>query len=113
MIEKTILDYLNTQLSAPAYMEMPKSPTAKFVLIEKTGSGITNHIGNAVFAIQSHADTLYKAALLNESVKTAMLGAVSLEEIASVRLNSDYNYTDGATKDYRYQAVFDLTHYEV
>lgn len=113
MIEKVILDHMNSKLSVPAYMEMPKDPPMRFVLIEKTGSGMINQIGDATFAIQSHAESMYQAAALNESAKIAMLAAAELKEVASVRLNSDYNYTDGTTKDYRYQAVFDLSHYEV
>lgn len=111
MIEITILNYLNQTLSVPAYMEMPQDAPTRFVLVEKTGSGLENHIGSAVFAIQAHAETLYNAALLNEQIKTAMLNAITLDEIASVRLNSDYNYTDGSTHDYRYQAVFVISHY--
>ena len=111
MIEKTIQDYLNSKLSVPAYMEMPKNPSTEFVLIEKTGSSLSNHLSNSIFAIQSHSDTLYKAALLNETVKQAMLDIIELDDIASCGLNSDYNFTDGAMKDYRYQAVFVINHY--
>ena len=33
-------------------------------------------------------------------------------EVGSCELNSDYNYTDGTKKEYRYQAVFDLVYYD-
>ena len=33
--------------------------------------------------------------------------------ISAVRFDSDYNFTDTDTKHYRYQAVFEITHYEV
>ena len=36
---------------------------------------------------------------------------VALDEVSKVSLNSDYNFTDAATKRYRYQAVFDIIHY--
>ncbi len=111
MIEKTLLDYLNTVLSVPAYMEVPADAPTRFVVIEKTGTGYTNYIKRAIFAIQSYAESLYNAALLNEEVKQAVLDSVTLGEIAAARLNSDYNYTDGTTKQYRYQAVFEITHY--
>ena len=32
-------------------------------------------------------------------------------EVASCRLNSDYNFTDTTKKQYRYQAVFDIVYY--
>ena len=55
MIEKTILDYLNSaELPARAYTEMPKTPPTKLYLIEKTGDSRTNHVNTATVAIQSY-----------------------------------------------------------
>lgn len=113
MIEKTVLDYLNASLSAPCYMEVPADePTTPFVVVEKVGSGRSNHLGTASFAIQSYAPSLYEAAVLNEQAKTAMFDIISLDEISRVELDTDYPYTNTATKSRRYQAIFDLTHYE-
>lgn len=112
MIEQRLLEYLNSSLSpVPCYMEMPEDPTGKFVIIEKTGSSVTNRITKANFAIQSYADTLYEAAELNERVKEAMDSMLELGTISKVELNSDYNFTDTDLKAYRYQAVFVLTYY--
>lgn len=111
MIEKIILDYLNQELSVPAYMERPENPPGQYVLIEKTGSGKRNQICEAVLAIQSYAPSMYEAAVLNETVKDTMEAAVTLSDISKVSLNSDYNFTDTAMKAYRYQAVFNITHY--
>ena len=112
MIEVVLKDYLNDVLSVPAYLEIPKTGApASYVVIEKTGSGITNHIRRATFAIQSIAPSMYGAAALNEEVKAAMDDAVTLPEIARSHLNSDYNFTDTTKKYYRYQAVYDLVHY--
>ena len=112
MIEQRLLEYLNSSLSpVQCYMEMPENPTGQFVIIEKTGSSITNRITKANFAIQSYADTLYEAAALNERVKEAMDSMLELGTISKVELNSDYNFTDTDLKAYRYQAVFVLTYY--
>ena len=112
MIEQILYSYLKTVLAEPIYLEIPKTKPSSFYIIEKTGSGMENHIKNATLAIQSYSDTLYNAAVMNENVKEAMLsGAIGLVEISRISLNSDYNYTDGTTKQYRYQAVFDVTHY--
>lgn len=114
MIEKTILDYLSDCLpDVPVCMEVPADRPAVFVVVEKTGSSRINHIDSATIAVQSYGATLYDAAALNERIKTAMLyGAVTLDSISRVSLNSDYNYTDTASKHYRYQAVFDVTFYD-
>ena len=111
MIESVVLNYLNDAITPPCYMEMPEDPSGSFVIIDKTGSSVTNRITKANFAIQSYADTLYDAAALNEQVKAAMESMIELDTISKVELNSDYNYTDTALKAYRYQAVFVLTYY--
>lgn len=111
MIEKTVLDYLNGKLPVKAYMEVPKTPPKEYVVIEKTGSGQENHIFSAIFVVQSVSDSLLHAAELNEAVKVAMEQSVELDEICRAELNSDYNYTDTTKKEYRYQAVYDVTHY--
>jgi len=114
LIEKTINDYLNSLdgLPAKAYTEMPKNFPGKCYLIEKTGDSRTNHINKATIALQSYGTTLYEAMTLNEAIKNIMLdGLISLDDIAGVKLNSDYNFTDTTTKRYRYQAVFVVTYY--
>ena len=111
MIEETILNYLKSELEVPAGMEVPPEPPGRFVVLEKTGSSRTDHICSAVIAVQSYAESLLEAARLNKRVKEAMDELDDLDEIASVRLNTDCNFTDPAAKQYRYQAVFDITHY--
>ena len=111
MIETVVLNYLNNALTPPCYMEMPEDPSGSFVIIDKTGSSVTNRITKANFAIQSYADTLYDAAALNEQVKAAMESMIELDTISKVELYSDYNFTDTDLKAYRYQAVFVLTYY--
>ena len=113
MIEEIILTYLNSQEpSARVYTEIPKTMPSKFFVIEKTGSSRENLINRSTIAVKSYAPSLYEAASMNEEIKALMLdGLITLGEIASVDLNSDYNYTDTTTKTYRYQAVFDIVHY--
>lgn len=114
MIEKIIYDYLKTALSSdeiPVYMERPAQKPACYVLLEKTGGGEDNHIKRATIAVQSINTSLYNTAVLNEKVINLMSAAISLDEVCKVELNSDYNFTDASTKEYRYQAVFDIKHY--
>lgn len=112
MIEVIVYTFLKNELEdVPVYMEISEKVPDSFVLIEKTGSGLNNHIKSATFAIQSYGPTMFKAAELNELVKEKMLDIIGEKEITKVSLNSDYNFTDTTTKHYRYQAVFDLKHY--
>lgn len=111
MIEKIVLDYLNDALGVKVYMEEEENMPQEYVLVEKTGSGKENHIFDATIVVQSFSDTMYHAAMLNEKVKAAMENIVVLDDITRCDLNTDYNYTDTSRKKYRYQAVFDITHY--
>lgn len=113
MIEKIVLDVLNEELTEPVYMEAPENKPEKYVILEKTGSGRKNRIDSATFAVQSIAGTLEEAADLNEAVKSVMDELPYLtEEIFAATLNSDYNFTNTATKERRYQAVYNITYKE-
>ncbi|MBO7670899.1 MAG: hypothetical protein J6S60_09955 [Oscillospiraceae bacterium] len=110
MIEKTMLDYLTGRLSVPVHLETPEKPPERYIVIQKTGSFRVNRVDQATFAVQSIAATLFMAAELNEAVKTAMDEMEdSVSGIFRVELNSDYNFTNTATKERRYQAVYNIT----
>ena len=111
MIEMIIKNFLDTHLSVSAFLEVEKNMPESYILLEKTGSSKSNHICSATFAFQSYANSMFEAAKLNEELKETVENLVSLDEISSVKLNSDYNFTDTETKKNRYQAVFDIKHY--
>ena len=110
MIAKTLLDYLSSVLDVPVVMEAPEQVT-DYVLIDQTGSSRMNHITTTTLALQSYGATLYEAMLLNREVEEAMDGFAELGEVTRVELNTDYNFTNTATKQYRWQAVYNTTHY--
>ena len=111
MIEITILNHLNSSLNVDVALEKPEPLPNEYVLFEKTGSNRNNHLVSSTFAFQSYSTSLYSTSLLNELTKEAVDSLIELDEIASVRLNTDYNFTDSTTKQYRYQAVYDIKHY--
>ena len=111
MIEVTILNHLKDKLSVPVHLEKPEPVPPEYVLFEKTGSDRLNHLSASTLAFQSHSDSMYGASSLNEEVKQAVDSLIELDEIASIKLNTDYNFTDTTTKKYRYQAVYDIKHY--
>ena len=111
MIEKTIYDYLRNEIDVPVFLEVPEKAPSVMVVIEKTGSNlIDNHLYEAVIAVQSYEETLYKTASLNTIIVDKMLNLVSIDKICSCELNSDYNYPDVERNLYRYQAVFNITY---
>ena len=111
MVEKLIRDYLKLRLGMSVYLEEPETKESEYLIVMKTGSSRRNHIPSAMITVRSYAASLSRAIDLNEAVKNAMYDAIELSDIVKVQLNSDYNYTDTETKRYRYQAVFDVTHY--
>lgn len=111
MIEITILNHLKTKLTVPVRLEKPEPAPSEYILFEKTGSLRTNMLSSSTFAFQSYSDSMYGASALNEEVKQAVDSLIELDDIANVKLNTDYNFTDTTTKKYRYQAVYDIKHY--
>lgn len=119
IIEEKIRNYFNAKaeqgIIPKTYVSIPEvkkpSTSYEFIVLEKTGSSVDNHIITSTIAFQSFADTLYKAAVVNEKVKEVMQMCVDDDVVIQARLNSDYNFTDQSTKQPRYQAVFDVIHY--
>lgn len=119
MIEKIVYDYLNEYMNVPVFMEMPAIPSEdyteipqEYILIEKVGGDITDHIRSATIAIQSYSTkSLYNAAALNEELHGVMdamadrLGAVSQS-----KMTADTNFTDTSTKRYRYQCLYSISY---
>ena len=110
MIIKKLIEYLGQRLDIYVGVEAPKQKT-NYVLIDQTGSDTRNHITTTTIAVQSYGASLYDAMVLNEEVKSLMAGFVAESEVASVKLETDYNFTNTETKQYRWQAVYQITHY--
>lgn len=112
MIEAVVIGYLDGLDNIPAYAERPEEPPEEYLIVERTGGGYMNHISRATIAVQSYADSMLRAAQVNETVEEAMRDFTDLENISRCSLNSSYNFTDTASKKYRYQAVFDIVYME-
>lgn len=117
MIEETIRSFLAERLDVPVRLSVPTPAPARFVVVEKTGSGYEDGIYSATIAVQSYGpaatshDGTLGAAQLNEQIKAAMQAADTLPEVVSCDLVTDYNFPDTTRKRPRYQAVFSITHY--
>lgn len=113
MIEKKVIDYLmDCELDGignNVFVEVPVTPPARYIVIEKTASGARDRVHSAMIAVQSCSSvSMYDAAQINEAVIEAMECMADETDVYSCRLNSDYNFTNTQTKEYRYQAVFNL-----
>lgn len=111
MIEIIVLEFLKKELNENVYLEKPKVSEGSYVLFEKTSSGKENHMPTATIAFQSYGKSMYEAAELNDRVKKSVERMIELDEIRGLTLNGDYNFTNTTTKEYRYQAVYDIRYY--
>lgn len=111
-IEATVISYLNNIIgSGNVYAEVPDSPSGEFFVVDKTGSSTENRICTSTIAVQSYADSKAEASDANERIKAIMDGIVELDSIGACYLDTDYNFTNVARKQHRYQAIFRITHY--
>lgn len=111
MIEKIILDYLSQALDDPVTMEIPASPPERLYVLEKVGGGREDLVRHTMLALSSRAPSLYEAAQMQETAMGIMFNAAALDAVSDVKLNTEYNNTDTASKDYQYEAVYEITHY--
>lgn len=111
-IEAVIIDYLKTALETEhVYAEVPESAPGEFYVTDKTGSSTEEDLCTSIVAIQSYGPTKNRVIELNEALKEAMDGINELDDICACHLSTDYNFSNIAKKQHRYQAVFDITHY--
>ena len=111
MIERLVIQYLESVMDVPVYAEVPEGATDAdtYVVVDKSGSQMENHVGADIVIVYSYAPSKIEAAELNEIVKGALLDMTELDTISAVRLNSDSNATDDQMKNYRYQCVVVIT----
>lgn len=111
MIEDTVLEFLAARLDVPVKAEVPAPMPDTFVTVEKTGGSRENWLWHATLAVQSYGRTLLQAARLDDTVIEAMTALPTLDGVGACKLVRDYNFTDTESKQYRYQAVFEITYY--
>jgi len=109
IIEKTIRDFLSSRLNVPVYCERPEKKPEAFVIVSKAGSSRTDRLNRANISILANAGTLYDAMTLDQQIKDIM-DADDIPDVNCV-FEGDYNYTDTASKTYRYQCIYNTYYY--
>lgn len=120
MIEETIYDYLNDNATVPWFAMRPPTTgdhqdigTYSYGLFEKTNSTKTDHLTTSTFAFQSYAPTLLEAAQISAELRQLIEDLPNVTtEVSKAQLSGEYNFTNTADKQPRYQAVFQLVHFE-
>ncbi len=111
-IEACVIRYLSeTFPSVAVFGEVPETKAEEMLVVDKTGGSISNLIPTSSVVVDSYAPTKAETSALNDEVIDAMMSMPEIvTEIASVVLNSTYNDTDTANKEYRYGALFEIVH---
>ncbi len=110
IIEEKVRDHINSNSQVKAYTERQPELSGKFIIIEKTNGGKRDRLRSSTIVLQSYAPSLAEAVELNEQMIPIMEALALDESIGSVSLNSDYPFPDTRTKEYRYQAVYNITY---
>ena len=111
MIEEIIIKHLNEVLGIHVGGEVPAKPDRRFVVVQKRGGERTDHIYTSLFQFDVYAESLFEASALCKEVIKVVDDLICIEEICNCDYGGDYNATDTASKRYRYQAMYNITHY--
>ena len=111
MIEFVIKEFMEHRLDAPVFFEFPEMEPDYFIILKKEGNPRENMLDSALLVVDSYGPSHLAAAMLNETVKTALDDLVQLSQISASRRGGDYPAFDTKNKRYRYQAVQNITYY--
>lgn len=112
MLESKLIKYLADNTAYPVSNETPRHKPREYILVQRTAGGVTDLIKSARYAVKSiSAVSKMRAAQMNEVVKEVMEDFETDPDISQCSLNSDYDFTNPVTKEYRYQAVFDIVYF--
>lgn len=113
MIEAITKNYVQEKMGIPSYLNAPSDKPDKYVRIRKSGSSGDRFIETAIFIFYCVSEkSLYEAAQMNEDLKEVMYDMPGfIDAVSKVELNSDGNFTDTKTKEYRYQSIFEVTYH--
>lgn len=110
----TIEEYLIRKLSeevAPAYAEKPEDATGEYLVVDLISNSVRNCLGEATIAVRSYADSLAEASDLNLLVRSYMDSFWTDPKVSRCKVSTEYPLNSIAMMQYRYQCIYDITHY--
>lgn len=111
MIEILMLNHLTRELNVPVHTEVPEDKPERYVVIKKADYHREDFLRCSMMLARSYGPTLLAAAELSDRVEQAMTSILRDPRISGCHCTGNYNFTDEETKQYRYQAVFDIYHF--
>lgn len=113
MIEEIILKYIKSKLNIPAFLVAPSDKPSKYITIRKSASSGDRFIENAMIIFYCISqESLFEASQINSELKKALYDMpYEVNNVSGVYINSDGNFTDTTTKEYRYQAIYEVIYH--
>lgn len=112
MIEKIVINYLNSILDVPVYMEEPIRKTDEYVVLQVLDQGRIDYIDAVTFNIRSYGASMLEAAELNKRVKDCMFSITTLDAVSSSKCGGGGQALDVTTNRYAYECIFNLYYME-
>lgn len=109
MIEEIVINYL-LERGFEVYAEVPVNPSRLYVVIQRTSGSYTDQLRHIGLYTESRCrDSKLEAARLHEAVIEAMRDIRNHTELFRCELNADYDAALTSSKEYRFQALWDIT----
>lgn len=113
MIENLVIKALDKAIeNIRAYGETPEDKPEEYILVEKNDSTLENQIWQSVIEVQTISKkSKFRASWMNNQV-IKILRDIQNDMISACELTTSYSSPKISTKEYRYKAVFQITHYQ-
>ncbi len=115
MIEELIFEYLDEEASCSWFPTRPEDDPAKpYGIFTKTNSiKSEGHLTVSTFAFQTYGSTLLEAAQTSAELRK-LIEELPLEttEVSKAQLSGESDFTNPADKQPRYQAIYQLVHFD-
>ena len=112
-IEEIVIGYLTSKgiADGAVYAEVPANDIPdNYVLIQRSSGSINNHIRQLGLYTEARSrNSKVDAARLHEDVIAVMQSIRDETPLFRCDLNADYDAAQTSTKEYRYQALWEIT----
>lgn len=85
------------------YGSIPETRPERFVTVERTGGQVSGLVDYPTFAVQCWGESRAEAAALASRATQALQSLVSYPQVASISVDSLYNFPDPDSRQARYQ----------
>lgn len=112
MIQETIIRHIEEKTGIKTAGELYKGAPAEIVIVTLVGADRENLIDTVQVRMDCYGESTAQAARNNLKVMQAMDSLPELETVSASDRMTYYPVADTTTKRYRWQSIYNVTHYE-